>query len=1537
MSPRPGTKEALLRENAELRARLEDAEETLRAIRSGEVDALVLDEGIYTLESAESAYRFLVEAMNEGAASISGDGAVLYCNLRLAALLATPLNNLIGTHLRDFVATSDRAAFDALLDLGRQHQRRGEITFVATDGRRVPVQISCSAFGTHGVRGLCLVATDLTQEKANEEMVENERLARSILDQAGDAIVVCDPEGTILRASREAVRLAGRNCLLEPFAEAFPLDMADGGEALMARLRSDAEVRSLEARMGPPNAERWLVVSAARLAGKTLLGWVISMADITDLRRADAERKRLLAETSERAAETEAILVAQSDAVLMYDTDRTVRRVNPSFLAAYGFDPVGLNVEEIIRRVECRTLDGRPLLLEEQPTPRALRGERTAGELFLVKRADGADAVVETSSGPLVEGDRIAGSVTVWHDVSDRMRSEAALRASEVRYRSLFESMTEGFGLHEVICDEEGKPCDYRFLDVNPAFERLTGLRREDVVGKTHNEVLPDDDPRWVREYGNVALTGQAIRFENYSPALKRHYEVVAYQTEPGRFAVIFTDISKRKQMELELKRANELLETITKGTEVIIAAVDSDLRYTYFNEAYKEEIRRLSGKDISVGTKMADLFADSPDQQKIAVEAWSRVLRGESTSRQLDFGDPGRYRRAYSSRQAPIRDAEGNVVGAGEVALDVTKQVQAEQALRDSEERYRVLVESAPDAVIVHRDGRFVYANSAALRLYGAGSFEELQERPVLDLIHPDERPAIAARMRLGEEGQSLPLRETRALRLDGTVVLCESVGGVVTYQGKPAVQIMIRDITERKQAEEVLRETRDYLENLFGYANAPIIVWDTDLRITRFNRAFERLTGRRAEDVIGKHLELLFPEESRGEWLGHIQRTTAGERWEVVEIPIVRVDGSVRTVLWNSATILDADATAVVATMAQGQDITERKRAEEALAGALEEAQRRAEEVSALLMAARAALEQPSFDAAARVILDSCKKLLGAPSGFVARTESEGSKHQIIWADSEALSRDPDFHLPQPVRSMFAEAYRSRRPVVAKSIPEGERGEVLTPWLGEAENVLLAPLLIGEGGAGLIGLSNKPGGFTDDDARLAGAFAEMASVALLNSKAAELLRRDHEALERLVGERTARLQEANESLNEEIAERTRTEAQLRVSQGRFRDLFENVFDGVYETGAGQEFKSVNNALVGMLGYGSKEETVTALNANEVWTDREKVAGLWRKLGTDGSLRGEEITLRRRDGSLLEGLININAVRNERGDAVAYQGTVSDITALKRAEEALEAERLRLKSVLETMQDSVCIIGRDLGVEYVNPAAERQFGTIDGRPCYAYLYGREEPCPWCHNERVFSGAQLSWEWVAPDTGRTYEAFATRLQNADGSFSKLEIFHDVSERKEAERAARAERERFFGVLDQLPVFVYLRAEDHSVVFANRYFRDEFGDPAGKPCFQILNRGDSPCEGCDYARVFKERETVEWEWTAPNRKSYQVHHYPFTDSDGSRLVLALGVDITERKLAYEAEQVSRRMAETLRETSLALTRTLDVDTVLCQGP
>jgi len=145
-----------------------------------------------------------------------------------------------------------------------------------------------------------------------------------------------------------------------------------------------------------------------------------------------------------------------------------------------------------------------------------------------------------------------------------------------------------------------------------------------------------------------------------------------------------------------------------------------------------------------------------------------------------------------------------------------------------------------------------------------------------------------------------------------------------------KLAYETIAKDQEKIRRSEEKYRETSQYLEKLINYANAPIIVWDPGFRIIRFNHAFERLTGRSSDSVIGQQLSLLFPENKREELMNFIRGTLTGSQWEAVEIPIQDTNGHVKIVLWNSATLFCEDGKTVLSVIAQGQDITERKRVE-------------------------------------------------------------------------------------------------------------------------------------------------------------------------------------------------------------------------------------------------------------------------------------------------------------------------------------------------------------------------------------------------------------------------------------------------------------------------------------------------------------------------------------------------------------------------------------------------------------------------------
>jgi PAS domain S-box-containing protein len=260
--------------------------------------------------------------------------------------------------------------------------------------------------------------------------------------------------------------------------------------------------------------------------------------------------------------------------------------------------------------------------------------------------------------------------------------------------------------------------------------------------------------------------------------------------------------------------------------------------------------------------------------------------------------------------------------------------QAQAE-ALRESERRFQTLADTSPVGIFrTDAQGQTTYVNPRWCQITGL-SVTDMLGHGWLRAVHPEDRGKIAQDWQAATQVQGASQADYRLVRPDGTIswVMGQAVpekddtGLVAGYVGT------ITDITERKRAEGALRETNEYLENLFNHANAPIIVWNPQFKITRFNHAFEMLTGRKAGDVVGGSLEILFPPALVASSMELIRKTLGGERWETVEIAILHLDGSVRTVLWNSATVFAANGKTSVAGIAQGQDITERKQTEAAL----------------------------------------------------------------------------------------------------------------------------------------------------------------------------------------------------------------------------------------------------------------------------------------------------------------------------------------------------------------------------------------------------------------------------------------------------------------------------------------------------------------------------------------------------------------------------------------------------------------------------
>ncbi|PKM46439.1 MAG: hypothetical protein CVV05_01820 [Gammaproteobacteria bacterium HGW-Gammaproteobacteria-1] len=346
-----------------------------------------------------------------------------------------------------------------------------------------------------------------------------------------------------------------------------------------------------------------------------------------ELEQMVAQRTTQLEEAQQRAQAKSELLNTTMDnapALIAYvGADGRYRRVNRCFeewLRLPREQIVGRSVREVVGEAAWEVIGPQ--------VEQAMAGERKTSE-NLVPYPDGTLRWEESTVAPVYdEGGQANGYVVHVMDITARKATEDALRASEQRYHALFENMCEGFALHEIITDDTGSPCDYRFLDLNPAFEQMTGLRRDDLVGRRVLEVLPGLEPEWVEIYGAVALTGEPASIERYSEALGHWYQVFAYRPAPRQFAVVFSDITERKRAEQLVAEARDMAEQANRAKSLFLANMSHEMRTPLngllgmaqvgYRDHSDPAVRQTFAQIIESGQLLAHVIGDILDFSKI-------------------------------------------------------------------------------------------------------------------------------------------------------------------------------------------------------------------------------------------------------------------------------------------------------------------------------------------------------------------------------------------------------------------------------------------------------------------------------------------------------------------------------------------------------------------------------------------------------------------------------------------------------------------------------------------------------------------------------------------------------------------------------------------------------------------------------------------------------------------------------------------------------------------------------------------------------
>ncbi len=676
-----------------LRRRLAEAEETLAAIRSGDVDAIAVDgpagRQIFTLQSADQPYRILAEQMNEGAASISAEGIILFSNQRLAAMLGVRPEKLAGSPVIDLAAEPDKKQFQQLLLLCRQGEARGRVRFQSANGNQVPVLASLKRM-TGDNPGLCLVATDLRElEKAATELRQADvglRRLAAVVTHSSDGIISKTLDGIVTswNPGAEAIygysagEMIGQSMMLTTPAGQVGdfrelMRRVGGGENLhhyeCQRVRKDGKVIDVSLSLSP-------------LKDKT--GKITGISTIT---RDISEQKRAEEKLREASLYTRSLIEASLDPLVTISRDGKITDVNEATETA-----TGVSRDRLIGSEFCNYFT-EPKKAHEgyqqvfatgfvRDYPLALR--HTSGRVM--------DVLYNASVFRNVAGE-IDGVFAAARDITERKRTQESLQRSERRYRSLVTATTQIVWT----TNAEGE-----VIDDMPAWRTFTGMKLDEIKSWGWIKALHPDDRERTAEVWRMAVRDRSVYDIEYR--VRRHdgeYRNMAVRGVPvleqgsniREWIGTCTDVTERQRAQEQLRKASLYTRSLIEASPDPLVTISREGKITDVNQA-TENATGIKRKQL-IGSDFCEYFTE-PEKARQGykqvfesgfVHDYPLALR-HTSGRVVDV--------LYNA--SVFENENGEVEGVFAAARDVTERKAAEEQVQrlNSELEQRVLQRTA-------------------------------------------------------------------------------------------------------------------------------------------------------------------------------------------------------------------------------------------------------------------------------------------------------------------------------------------------------------------------------------------------------------------------------------------------------------------------------------------------------------------------------------------------------------------------------------------------------------------------------------------------------------------------------------------------------------------------------------------------------------------------------------------------------------------------------------------------------------------------
>jgi len=452
----------------------------------------------------------------------------------------------------------------------------------------------------------------------------------------------------------------------------------------------------------------------------------------------------------------------------------------------------------------------------------------------------------------------IERSLREWEYVVVRRKAESQLIASEKKYKSLIESMTEGVALHEIIYDLNDCPVDYRILNLNPAFERQTGISEASAKGRLASKLYGTSGAPFLDQYEKVARTGEPCSFETYFPPLQKHFEISVFSPKQGQFATVFSDITERKQGE----EARARIQTLLDQASDLVFLCDNHGVVLYVNRAV-ERMTGLKPEEI-IGKPFSPLFDEHCESA--VKEGYHTALKGETKAFELAFKTTGI---CCEYRMQPYKDAEGNVIGMLGSARDITEHKRMEAELK--EERalahayldiagvMMVALDTRGDISLINEKGRAIlgYDEQEAI---GKNWFDLCVPELVRKDVKRVFKQLMAGDVAADEYYENKLLTKTgeeRIIAFHNSVLKDDNgISTGILFSGE--------DITERKEAEAALLASEDKFRSAVMNSPFPNLIHAEDGEIISVSQRWCEITGYSPDELqtIGDWTELAYGE---------------------------------------------------------------------------------------------------------------------------------------------------------------------------------------------------------------------------------------------------------------------------------------------------------------------------------------------------------------------------------------------------------------------------------------------------------------------------------------------------------------------------------------------------------------------------------------------------------------------------------------------------------------------------------------------------